>query len=270
MGFHLLAYTGTTGAAAADFDLTAATEPDFSQRSSHYIFTNPFKLIAAAVFGATLTRANMQIPQWNAWGRFNIWPVNTALIPPSNAQFDVWRDMGTQIPQNEELSVKTSNTGAGEQNTAFLWVGTPDWNANLPMGRPNLEVRCTAAVTSVANTWAGLTALVFEQSLRGGAYAVLGAQFVTATCQAFRLVFPRGKVINGQKLRPGYLGTATIGQVPAYPGDGGPFWLGEWGRFHSFEPPQIEVFCSTSATVTGELRMWLAYLGESDALLQAA
>jgi hypothetical protein len=266
---HILAYNGTTGAAAADFDLTAAVDAEFSQRSGHYVFSERYRLLAAAILGATLTRGNIQASTWNAFGRMNIYPPNTALLPPSNAQYDVLMDIAPELPTNEEIAVKTSNTGAGEQNTAFLIIGPPDWNANLPRGQVMIEARCTIAATTVLATWSGLGNLVFEQGLKTGVYAVVGAQVVGANLQAFRFVFDRIKRGQTRKMRPGILATTTLGQVPAYFNEGGPRVWGEWGRFHTFMPPQIEFFATTSATTTYEVRLWCVYVGEDASLVDS-
>lgn len=267
MAFHILAYNVTTGAAAVDTDATAATDAEFSGRSGHYVFSERYKLLAAAAFGATLTRANIQASTWNAFGRMNIYPPNTTLLPPSNAQYDVLLDLQPELPMNEEISVKVSNTGAGEQNTVFLIIGSTDWNANLPRGQVMMEARCTAAVTTVLATWSGLAQLTFEQGLKTGVYAIVGAQCVGANLQAFRLVFDRIKRGQSRKMRPGCLATASLGQVPAFFNEMGPRVWGEWGRFHTFIPPQIEVFATTSATTTYEIRLWCVYLGEDMSLI---
>lgn len=257
--FHTLAYTLATGAAVVDADMTAATDPEISQRNSHYILTEPYQLLAAMVLGATVTRANIQVPTFNAITRFNIHPINAALTVASPPRVDNWTAYPPDLPTNEEITVKVTDT-ANEQATVLLWIGTKDWNRNIPRGMPPVpifECRVTAAVTTIANAWSGLGQLTFEQSLRGGTYAVVGAEWILATIIAVRMVFPRTKMYMGRKLRPGVIATQAIGNIPMLTGEYGPMFWGEHGRFSTFEPPQVEAWSTAAAAVTIEGRLWL-------------
>lgn len=265
MGFSLLNYTALTAGASVDLDMTALTDQDFSIRNGHYIFTEQYQLLAHSLHGVTVTRGNVQVPHWNAIGRLNIWPVNRLLLIPSPPQVAWLRQAPPWIPQNEEYTVKVTTTGAAEQDTYMMWVATNAFNANIPANQLIIPVRFTAAPTLVANAWSAAVALTMEQSLRGGTYAVVGAQVQCPSGLAFRLIFPKYKLAYGnRKLRPGWITQQSLGDLEEATMQINPFVFGEWGRFFTFEQPQIEFNGSTAGAQTAEGRLWLAYLGESD------
>jgi hypothetical protein len=267
--FHLLSYTGSLGVNASNTDLTAATDSEISQRNGHYIFTEQYNMLAAYYFATSATRANFQVPTWNQVTRLNIWPVNRSVNIPSNPQNDWWIRYPPPIPQNEEFQVQGSNNlgAATEQSTCFLWIAPTNWTQNLPQGKsplPVMEVRLNFTTgTTVANTWSGLGAVTFEQSLRGGTYALVGMQFQGAALQAGRVVFPRAPIWHNRKLRPGVLGSQSIGDVPLDFTPYQSFVWGEFGRFSTFEPPQVEWWSSAGGAIAVEMRWWLVWLSDS-------
>ena len=263
MGFALLAYSDTTGGSVTDHDMVAAVDSDFSQRNSHYIFTEKYRLMAACYLGASVTRVNVQVPTWNAISRFNLWPLNKSADVPSPPQVCWFRDMMPDIPTNEEFTVKNTSA-ASEVDDLFLWLATTDWSANIPPGKLVIPVRVTATITIVAHAWSALGALTFEQSLRGGTYAVVGAEFQGTHMTAFRVVFPKYKLYGGRKLRPGWIAQNAVGDLEEASMQINPYRLGEWGRFFTFEPPQLEIWGNTAGSTTIEGRLWLVFLGEQD------
>jgi hypothetical protein len=268
--FVILGYQGAAGAAAVNFDLSALLDPDFSQRNGHYVFTEPYKLLASANVGASDTEMNLLCPTWNAIGKFNIYPPVRAAQPVMSTYVDLRTDIPTNLPLNEEFQVQTSNNaGAGVQTNGLLWLGTPDWNKNLPQGIMPISVRCSVAFTGVAHAWSGPSALTFEQSLRGGVYSVVGARFQSAGCIAHRAIFPRQKLYQGRKLRPGDVALNAIGDFPPLYGYNQSRLFGEWGRFHTFEPPQWDVFANAAGAATGVLILDMIYLGTDVSLLDS-
>lgn len=263
MGFALLSYSDATGGAVVDHDMGALVDAEFGQRNSHYVFTEQYNLLAAAAFGATMTRLNMNPPHWNAISPFNVWPINRSLNTPSPCQIAWYDDRPPSIPMLEEFKIRDTDTAA-ETTQALLWIGTSDWNRNIPAG-PLFEVRATASVAGIANVWSSLGALTFEQGLRSGVYCVVGATCWSALGNAFRLVFPHSKMYFNRKLRPGMICQNAVGDLLEAKQQIHPLMFGEWGRFHVFEPPQLELLSNTTGAATQELRMWLVYLGEGDA-----
>jgi hypothetical protein len=268
--FCLLGYTGAPGAAAADFDLTALTDPDFSQRSGHYIFTEQYRLAAAAQVEASGVRATLLCPTWSAIGRMNIYPPTRSAAPVSSTYVDLRTDWPVPLPLNEEFQAQTTNNaGAGTRSNVAIWLMTNDWTRNLPTGILPIMIRATVACTGVANAWSGPSTLTFEQSLRGGVYSIVGADAQVAGSIAHRAIFPRQKLYQGRKLRPGNLTLNAVGDFPPLYGQNQARIFGEWGRFHTFEPPQWEFWMNAAGAVTPELRMHLIYLGTELSLLEA-
>lgn len=261
--FHTLAYSLTGGAALADGDVTAPADQSFTRRNGHFIFSEAYNLIAAWVLGATITRARFNVPTLNAVARHQFWPVEVGTVVPARVYIQDLRDYPLALPINEEIAIEATNAAA-EQATAILTVATPDWNRNLPRGIQRLVVRATGAVALTAFTWSALGAIAFAENLRGGWYAVVGMQCFCPNMLAVRLVFPRVTAYNGRILRPGVLGQNAIANAPADWQMGG---LGEFGRFHSFEPPQIECFGIAAGAAVQEIRLDLVYLGNTGGVM---
>lgn len=269
-GFHTLVYNApAAGVSAANLDMAAATEADFSQRNNHYVFTEQYLIRALALVGASVTRGRIQVPTLNAIGEFVIFNANRALQPPSNAQWDWWYYVPIPVPMNEEFQVQTSNNlgAATEIENVVIQLTTTDWSANLPQGRTPFLIRASFTVTPTLNAWSGPQALTFAQSLRGGTYAVVGAVCQGSNSVAFRLVFPRYRVQHGRKLRPGSLIQTAVGDVVSNQVDPWAMAWGEWGRFHTFEPLQCEVFGTAAVGTTYQLFLWLVFMGEDQGQL---
>lgn len=269
MSFELLVYNiPAAGVNAVNSDMTAATDADFSQRNGHYVFTEHYRLFAAALVGVSVIRGRFQVPTWNAIGEFTIAQANRALTPPANPQIDLYQEYPPDVPMNEEFQVQTSNNLAAAteiENCAIVLV-PDDWTQNLPSTSkkpPIICVRASAAITNVLNGWSGPNALTFSQSLRGGVYAVCGAICQGANALAFRLVFPRTKMYHNRKLRPGWLVQTAIGDATNLQLNPWLLGMGEWGQFHTFEPVQLETFGTAAGAITYQLFLYLVWLGES-------
>jgi hypothetical protein len=267
MGWTALPYFIATGGSVVDLDMTAANDDIFSTRNNHLILTNRYLLRGVFGMGANITRLNLQIPVYNAVGRFNIWPLNLSsaniLSPPRVAWLD---DAAPELPQKEEITFKVTDT-ASENAYAIPFLFTPGHNRNIPANQLIIPTRWTFTPTQVANQWSAAVALTAEQSLRGGVYSVLGAQAVNAGGIAFRLHFPRARMYLGQYLRPAWLCQQAIGDLEELKIQLSPMIFGEWGRFQTFEQPQISVYSAGTASAASELRLWLAYLGQDEGQL---
>lgn len=268
MGHTLLPYTLATGGSVTDADMSAVSDQEFSQRNSHYIFTEDYRLQAAVAMGANATRFNIQVPTWNAVGRFNLWPLMASsaniLSPPRVQWFDGALPV---VPQNEEFTVKATD-GTSENCAVFTILTTPGLSRNVPGNQLIIPVRITCTITQVAAAWAGPGTLTFEQSLRGGVYSVIGGECQGSGTAAWRLIFPRSRFYMGRRLRPGWLAQQAIGDLPDNRFQINPYYLGEWGRFHTFEPPQLEIFSIAGTSSTAhEIRLYLAYLGQDEGSL---
>lgn len=266
----ILPYSLATGGAVTDADMSATSDPEFTTRNSHFIFTEDYVLLAAAAFGATCTRQNMQVPHWNAIGRANIWPINTTSTTMKSPPQVSWFDRSPMdIPLMEEFQIKDTATGVAENDAAALVIAPANWNANLPQGLMTIDIRATlSSATLVSLAWVSAGVISLEQSLRGGVYSIISAECICTNGIFFRLIMPRQKMYKGRKLRPGWLCQNAAGDLEEARMQVNPFILGEWGRFHTFELPQVEIWAFTAGAQTAEVRLTLEYLGEAVSLLE--
>lgn len=263
-----LAYSIATGGSVTDGDMLAVSDQVFAIKNNHFVFTNPYYLRAAMAIGANITRMNFQPPTWEAVSRLNIWPLNVSAGILSNPQ-PMWLDHAMpQLPMFEEFLVKATSS-VSETDYCLLWLQTPGHTANIPPGDLPMPIRATVTLTLVAGSWVQSGALSFEKSLRGGIYSVLGFQAQCTNGLAVRLISPRMRSYLGQPLRPGFLLQNAIGDVPEQKVRLNPWFWGEVFRFHSYEPPTIEVLGNTSGSQTLECRMFLRWLAGSESDLAA-
>ncbi len=275
MGMACLVYNAAAAAAGAtNVDFAAATDSDFTQRNGHYTFTERYSLAAMAAVGASVIRGRLQSPTLNGLGELVLFGANRSATVPSNPYVEPFFSRPLTIPVNEEFQVQYSNNlgAATEVENVLLWLITEDWNSNLPQpaAKPfdyTGVFRATATVTPTANAWSGPQAISLSQSLRNGVWAIVNTWVQGTNAFAFRWVFPKYKLYQGRKLRPGGLIQNAIGDVPALNWrEGGRIW-GEWGRFHTFELPQIDLFGITAASITYQIFMDMVYLGTDLGLL---
>lgn len=268
--FHILAYKLTEAASMTASDMAAVTDPIFSQRNSHFIFSEKYKLLAAQVASVHATGARANIPTWNAIGRHNIWPVEVSANAGRQNNYPRvadYRDMPLDLPVNEEIAweLATNSSGSTASTATLAMAVAPSimWNQSLPPGQQRLTINGSITANTLALAWSGANAITFSDNLRGGWYCVNGCWvWNNATgnpARYFRLFFPRAQEFNGRILRPGGFVTDTVGnmEIPGFVNG-----FGEWGRFHTFEPPQMEVFTDAAETSkTWNIRMDISYLG---------
>lgn len=261
-GFHLALYTATTAGAVVLQDLSAVADPVLSQRNNHYTLTDNWRLIMAQVLSALGTEAVIKSPTWNAQTLFSIDPLQKSATQPSPPLVSYMPGYGPTFAQDEEIQVQVSDTSAGgTQITAALWLAPPNWNQNVPRGLPPLtffECNVTVTATLLLNSWSALAQLTFEQGLRAGVYAIVGARFYIPNALFFRFLFPRSTTYNGRSMRPGGIVDNAIGNQAWYTNLNKAAPLGVWGKFQTYELPQIEIYSSAaaaSATYNGRLAL---------------
>ena len=262
--FHVLAYNRASSN-DSNTAMSAVTDPVFSQRNSHFVFSEQYMMLACAAFGATNTETRLNMPSVNAISRHNIWPINESLTPASFPRIQDLKEVPFFVPMNEEMSWEVTDAGT-EETDVILWVAPVNWSANLPQANAvnrRLVLRFTITYTMVQHAWGGPAAITFEQTPRGGWYCVNAAYAQSSNAIAFRLFFPRAPTIGGRILRPGGLVSHAVGDMitPNFY-----HRLGEWGRFHTFEPPQYEEYSDAAAgsdSVVGF--MDVTFLGDSPA-----
>jgi hypothetical protein len=261
-GFALLAYNGNISAANS-IDLTADTDAEFSTRNGHFLFSEQYNLIAGGVVGENITETNLLSPTLNAITKFNLNPANIgADTAPSPFLMDYYTHFPIPLPQNEEIQFQVNGSGADTiGGVGLIVIATPQWQrAKLPVGispLPVFTMKFTCTPTMNARNWSTLQNMTFEQSLRGGTYAVAGMEVWGTNLLAGRIVFPQSPMYMGRRLRPGWVASNAYGAITPLVGDVGPFFLGTWGQFTTAELPLFESLGTGSATtaVTGYLRL---------------
>lgn len=266
-GFHLLAYNGNLSNANA-IDLAANVDGEISQRNSHYLFSEQYNLLAATAVGNTITEANLLSPTLNAITKFNINPVSVGTTQPSPPRVDYYTHHPIPLPMNEELQFTVNASGNDTvAGVGFLVIGTDGWKrGKIPQGispLPVFTMRFSCTPTMNSRNWSTLVNPTFEQSLRGGTYAVVGMETQGTNLLAARIVFPQSPMYQGRRLRPGWLSNNAYGDVTAVVGDIGPFFLGTWGQFTTAELPFIECLGTGSATAAVQGWLRLVRLSES-------
>lgn len=269
--FHILAYTVNAGVNDANVDMAAVNDIIFTRRggaggADHFIFTEQYHLLRWFHAAANATRARLNAPTLNILSRHQVWPVERSATIPDRPGYQDLRTVPMPLPIDEEIAVEESNNlGAGNERTnSFLTIAPPNWSMTLPRagavagGSPaEIVARFTATIVVSANAWSAPVNLTFSDGLKGGWYTVLGAQCQGTSDLAFRLFFPRSPYGSNQRqLRPGGLMQDGVGDTPDPANMGG--W-GRWGFFHSFEPPQLEVFALAAGATAIEGRLMLLY-----------
>lgn len=275
---HVLMNTASNAAGGTDLDTAAiGDDPSFTIRGSvnHWIFTEPYIVIAAYALGASLTKMRISSPTLDAFGQPNMTPLNRSLLPPSPLN-EMWLfEWPMPLPLDEEVKVLLSNNlgAASEQETTALFITPPGWNnqwpgkGQFPVGGQllnpnqtgfNFLARTSQSVTLVANDWSSDVNLSFDQLPRGGWYGVVGAECVVTNGQVFRLNFPRFQLVNGRKFFPGAICKNAFSDVHPLQIERR---LGIWGVFHTFEPCKIAIFGSAAGAQTATMWLHLVYLG---------
>lgn len=260
--FHLLAYNGNISNANG-IDLTANVDGEISQRNSHYLLSEQYNMLLGAFVGQNVTEVNLLSPTLNAITKFNLNPVNTgADTAASPFLVDYYTHHPIPLPQNEEIQFQVNGSGNDTVGgVGFIMLGTPEWKrGKIPQGispLPVFTMKFTCTPTMNTRNWSTLVNPTFEQSLRGGTYAICGMEIWGTNLLAARVVFPQSPMYMGRRMRPGWVANNAYGAITPVVGDIGPFFLGTWGQFTTAELPFIECLGTGSATqsVTGYFRL---------------
>lgn len=269
--FTVLAYFTEFAAAGDNQDLPAVADPQFPLRNGHFCFTEHYNLIQTVTAVTNASQCRYNVPSWNVFGPNGILDSGSNVLMTQSSPLDQRWDYPTPIPLNEEFAIQcdTLAPGIGTGSEAAIWIATPHHTRSLPRGIHRLQVFVDFGTpTFTAGQWSPLFPITLPANLRGGVYAVIGASIQGTECALVRLVFPQGPTYQGRKLRPGTLTLpATTGVFNLYQPQFQNYW-GEWGRFHTFQPPSAEFFGVVSA-VAATVQGWLdlVYLGEHESLI---
>jgi hypothetical protein len=216
-------------------------------QNGHLFPNNDVWLLAAASMGVSITRSALKSPKLNQITPQYIRPFIGAVLPGNNPNVAWWFQNPFRLNAQEEIANVISNnlaTGTERQTTIALLSDTPNVDP-VPMG-DFFTSRFTSTSTATANAWTTIP-ITFEQQIPVGNYDVWQAEVTSANIQAFRFVF------DNQYYRPGWLGTAALGNRQPdqfYQGV-----LGKWGRFRTVSLPRLQVLCNAAdASFEGYLR----------------
>lgn len=273
--FTLQVYTGNNATPSNNFDMAYASDPgaNFSARNGHVILTEQYGAGYLIAQSAHMTDARIISPNISALNSdgFRIGSFQQkAGVGGVPTLVDKYTQAPVLLPQLEEIQFQGS-TGTIEQQWGAMVMLTPGWSNMIPSGPQIMMETTTASFTPSANVWSTPQALVFNANPRGGVYAVIGASLQqTADTLFFQVVFPRTALYNNRKLNPGWIAQNAVGSFEDVITQMNRFHLGVWGYFHTFEPPTVSVFATTSAAMTPILRLWTVYLGGDLNLLNSS
>lgn len=264
---HLLANYSSVNS-STPVQLNAVTDPGFTTNNNAFVLTESYNLVGAYASGAAIAAAQINSATINAINTLQIYPVNVHLAPASNPNVMDLRAAPQPLPMNEQIQAQSNNAAGGAEAELMLWwikpagAGAPDWQV-MPgsVQNPRTLALFTTTITLTVGVWSPLATITFTNTLKGGIYQVNGAWLVVPNGTAFRFNFPIMPLYMGRKLFPGGLCEAAYGNNPMR---FQPWWLGAWGRFNYFEPPQCQALgnaTTSSTTYTGY--MDITYMGPS-------
>lgn len=237
--FGVIVYSDAAEAALAVNDpLPAIADQSVSISGGNpnaYIFNTEVSIIGAYGIGTSLTRARLSAPSLRDLSLPYIRPLERAAQVPDWPQFSDYRDYPTRVIATDDLGVEVSNDLAmgTERNSVALWF--TEGLSPAPQGRV-VTFRGTATPNPAAGVW-GAQVITLDQGIPGGLYSVIGMDcFGDADLILARLIF----VGQRSPWRPGIIGGLNAGRSLR-----GTFRMGQWGefgRFNSYQPPQLEVW----------------------------
>jgi hypothetical protein len=243
------AYTDSTAAAQTDTDIAfLADQSVVPDGANHPLLPLPLKLMWCYALGLTVTRMRINTPKFRPFARPLIRPIEGAALPSLRPQIsENWRNTVAFNAVEGIQVLRTNTTGVAERDFALLTVG--DGNRNV-LQVDEYCMRFTTVFAPVVNVWTISGAIAFDDPLTAGQYAINGFEIGSAGAVATRLVFPGPQAGNPlPQARPGVVATTSlVTQGTRYFRHG---YLGEFGRFESFQPPQIEML-NTAATANPE------------------
>lgn len=234
--FHLCAYSESQDTGGLLVNCAAVADPSMTVGGDNIQIPDyASQLMGAIGIGATITRAQLQSPSLRRFVNYEIFPLNINALVLDLAKGAWFPSTPIPLDVNEQLQAVVAEAAAGaERESVFVWLSD---GPIAPIGGEIYTVRVTGAQALVAFTWTN-AALVFDQVLPVGRYAIVGAQFQSTNMLAFRFLF------QGSTPRPGGLGiNALSNRSPEGQRFGG--W-GSWGEFESTNPPTVDFFATVA------------------------
>jgi hypothetical protein len=264
--YQILAYGADNTNAAVLADTPALNDQNFVPVNKHWFFQESYKLMAKAVFGASVTAAQLFDSTWNSINVPQIYPVNVSATVPSNPQIVDLRKFPISIPQNEEIALQLSNNAvAPEWEFGLIFIAPMPDDLRLPappqpignMGR--VQALATVTTTLTQGAWSADATMTMTNIMHGGTYCIAGAQVICAQGIAYRMNFPRQPLYMGRKLTPGNICVASYANIVQKEGCE---WLGPMGYFDTVQYPYIAILGATTVgSTTYTVILDLIYMG---------
>jgi hypothetical protein len=242
MRWHLSCFGGAKTDSTNNEAIPAPGDPAFNRVSTtEYLAPADLEVFAMYAGNDTITRARLVTPSLRTLGLPEIYPLNVTAAPALPLAVDFRPNDPVRIKMNDTFSVEASN-GASTVDTAFAALAIRKQFWPVPAGS-RTTLSGTAAQTLVANGFSFGT-ITFDQTPPVGNYSVIGMSCVCASAWFARLIFPMQS-----NWRPGVIVGATAAAFEyrqAFRHGN----VGEWGRFHSVNLPQLEIFGNTAGAQT--------------------
>lgn len=243
---------GGTNDTAAQTDTSSGIVTDqsaVSDQNSNLMLPMALKNMWMYALGNTLSRARISAPRFRPVARPLIRPIEQAANPSSRPLFEEsWRHTLT-FPPTEPIAILRSNSAptGGERDWFAITFG--NGNRSSPPG-DLYTLRYTTSFTPTANAWSASGNITFDDTLQGGRYSIIGMDGFATGGVLGRLIFPgQPSPDSWPASRPGIIWpTANGSQGTRFFRYG---YLGVFGEFESFAPPQLEVLF-TAATANPE------------------
>ena len=240
--YHLACYKGAVSANASNFDLPAVPDNVLTISNNHYILTQSARVKLAYAQAASITLARINTPKLRATSLPYIEPLRVGTLPGNLPPVAVYDNNQLNLDPIDEIAIEISNDLASSTEVTIAGLFLEMSNTPIPQG-PSFTIRATSSFTATDGAWTS-GAVVFDQVLPAGRYAVIGLRVIGANLVFGRLIFPGGVY------RPG-----TLASDDPSESDGNIVRQGNCGllgEFDSVAQPQLEVFsngANTSQTV---------------------
>jgi hypothetical protein len=248
--FHLAAYFAALGVNAADSDVAALSDQALTIQNNHFIFPRPLSVIWAYYIAASATRAKIQSPKTRIIADPYIRPIERGSLPGSRPSIADYSNRPIDLNQLDEIRILGSNNLGAATEPSYAFLGLQETFEPAPQGTLT-TLRATTVVTTVTRQWT-FAALVFDQTLPAGRYAVVGMDAYATNLIAARLAFVAGG------WRPGVICSQSVGQTVGDYFRRGNYGL--FGRFDSTAQPSVE-FLSEGAATNPEVYLDLIKVG---------
>ena len=165
-------------------------------------------------------------------------------LPVSPTPINNYLGKGINLIPGESMQYTVAEDAAVAATTELgaIWLGDGNYGLGALARLPMETVRFVGQAAAVAAGWSA-SAMVFDQALKAGTYAVVGMHFTSPSAVLARLIF------SNQGARPGCIGYITpagaaFGQIenPMFRNGN----LGVWGTFSHSNPPQLELLCQAA------------------------